>query len=64
MNIRAKFEPRDLWVGIYWKDELVYGRCAVTNMRYGRWIERTYYLCLLPCLPVIFTRKFAYKELW
>lgn len=47
-----KFEPRDLWVGVFWK---------VDMDRFGYNLEQTLhiYICLLPCLPVIleFTTK-------
>jgi hypothetical protein len=32
------FEPRDLWVGLYWEHD-----------EFERWC---FYLCLLPCLPL------------
>lgn len=54
LRIRLFFEPRDLWVGLYW------------NGPYFQHIEDGYgleppeqridfYLCLLPCLPLKFT---------
>ena len=36
---RFHFEPRDLWIGVYWK-------------RYPQALE--VFLCLLPTLPLIF----------
>lgn len=33
---KLKFEPRDMWVGLYWK-------------RYGMAIDL--YFCLIPCVP-------------
>lgn len=35
-----RFEPRDLWIGLYWKPQ---DRCV------------TFYLCLIPCLPIIWS---------
>jgi hypothetical protein len=35
------FEPRDLWIGIYWR-----------TGREGPRRTLTLYLCLLPCLPI------------
>lgn len=32
------FEPRDLWVGLYWE-----------HREFERWV---FYLCLVPCLPL------------
>ncbi len=42
LAVTIEFEPRDLWVGVFWK----------------RWIEagqqRTrLYICLLPMLPIV-----------
>ena len=36
-QIEALFEPRDIWVGVYWK-------------RYPKALE--FYLCVLPLLPI------------
>jgi len=36
------FEPRDLWIGIYWDGKKL--------GEYDR--ELTIYVCLLPCLPI------------
>ena len=47
-SVRILWEPRDLRVGIYWNRSLAPG-CFdydVTNI----------YVCLVPCLPVRFTR--------
>lgn len=48
-KVRIKFEPRDLWVGIFWER---IGR--TTTLETDREQIRVY-LCLLPCLPIIFT---------
>jgi len=37
IELKCFFEPRDIWVGLYWK-------------KHKRAIE--FYLCLLPCLPI------------
>lgn len=39
----VRFEPRDLWLGLYWK----------TGME-ANWQVVTCYVCLLPTLPIIF----------
>lgn len=36
MSVRIKFEPRDLWIGLYLDHA-----------------ARTYYLCIVPMLPII-----------
>jgi len=40
MGIRLLFEPRDLWVGVYW------------DLRPK---ELRIYVCFLPCLPILIT---------
>lgn len=40
MSIRVKFEPRDVWIGVYWNRE--------PN-------ALKFYICFLPLLPVIVT---------
>lgn len=34
------FEPRDLWVGVFWNVDCTHGHI---------------YACLLPCLPILFS---------
>jgi len=52
MKISIKFEPRDIWVGVYWKktnDEV--------TLAGWKWLK--VYICLLPFFPikVAFARK-------
>jgi len=49
-TIKFKFEPSDVWVGIYWT------KTRITNLTSD---EEYYhiYLCLIPGFPVIFTFK-------
>ena len=46
VSVSIVFEPRDLWVGIYW-----------TPSGYGKLLI---YLCLIPCLPLRFHLKRIY----
>lgn len=43
------YEPRDCWVGLYWKTEQQMSPvfCRVT----------TWYLCIIPCFPIIWETK-------
>lgn len=34
------FEPRDLWIGVYWKKDCTHGHV---------------YICLIPMLPILVT---------
>ena len=49
MRVSIKYEPRDLWVGVFWDrrewndlKEVVRGRSLHI------------YVCLIPCFPIIF----------
>ena len=58
-SIRVKWEPRDLWIGVFrdsrsgWppqrKRHSTELHCAGVRAR------RIFYVCLLPCLPIIIT---------
>lgn len=43
MSAFVRWEPRDLWIGVYWTREPLGGRF--------RW---RVYLCIVPCVPIIF----------
>lgn len=47
MNLHLQFEPRDLWIGVYWekRDRLI--------MIDGRERIITFYVCLIPCFPIV-----------
>lgn len=44
-TFRIYFEPRDIWVGLYWK------RTLAMNFRVVP--VYTFYLCLFPCFPIV-----------
>jgi len=47
MITRVEFEPRDLWVGAYWKRYPAPGSASM----HSRW-QYELYLCFIPMLPV------------
>ncbi len=48
MRVRLLFEPRDLWVGLFW------------NARTEKHLE--FYLCAVPCFPVRLELGSGYSE--
>ena len=48
VELRLLFEPRDCWVGLYWKHN-------VQGWDGGWWESWTFYLTLLPMLPLRLT---------
>ncbi len=55
MNIEVKWEPRDLWVGIYWDVMKVIS----TNyeLKDSHYIILKIYICLIPCFPIMISKK-------
>ncbi len=45
-SINIKFEPRDLWIGIYWN------RDVWVDIAYERNIDLSIYICILPMIPI------------
>lgn len=50
----VQWEPRDLWVGAYWKisDHVDGGNDAVLSI----------YVCLIPCFPMIFRWRTGWRR--
>ena len=54
MDIRIKYEPRDMWIGLYWERDWFggYDIDAYERLRI--------FICLIPLFPIIITIR---KEL-
>lgn len=44
-----KWEPRDIWIGVYWTPAVRITAFETDVQRYR------FYVCIIPCLPIIFT---------
>ncbi len=65
MKITIKFEPRDLWIGIYWNKEHV-AKCQVSNnitphITSADIYILKIYICIIPMLPIILGIPLPYK---
>lgn len=45
-SVAVKFEPRDLWIGVYWD---------LAESLMGNVIALDVYVCVVPCVPVVLT---------
>jgi hypothetical protein len=50
--MKIKFVKQDCWVGLYWKANTVVHHNGWT---YAAKTTITWYLCLVPCFPIIWT---------
>lgn len=56
MKVRIKFVKEDCWIGVYWKTEYQY--TAGNDERKWSHFKRTFFVCVLPCLPIVITKEF------
>ena len=61
IKIKIKFEPRDVWIGLYWniekwaKYEFVNGRDEETMT--GQHHLLRLYFCIIPLFPIIVSKQ-------
>lgn len=57
-RVRLKFEPRDVWVGFFWKvwESRSYQDSIFFSSLFAR-REFRLYVCLLPTLPIVVSRR-------
>lgn len=48
--IKLSFIPQILWVGLHWKIE-------IREMLLIKWKTYQFYVCLIPCFPLIIAHK-------
>jgi hypothetical protein len=47
MKISIKFEPRDIWIGVYWDKESYF-----IPLPLEKWTVVRVYICLIPLFPI------------
>jgi hypothetical protein len=57
ITLEAKFVPQDCWVGLFWKTTYPACNSQFPVPPYLNVRRTTWYLCLLPCLPIIVTTE-------
>lgn len=49
-KVRIKWEPRDCWIGLYWTRRVEF------MGQPPRRASRQWFICIVPCLPIVVTR--------
>ena len=54
-GLKVRFEKRDIWIGVFWRKEPLFGfadgRPALDGFQLESWLYEVY-VCILPCLPI------------
>jgi len=73
LNLRIKFVKQDCWVGLYWSDRYfpalnldhecidLVGKLNLDHECIDLVGKRTWFLCIIPCFPIIWTTHTHYK---
>ena len=54
--MKIKFVKQNFWIGLYWKTEPPNIICT-GFMQLDEVVDRTFYLCLIPCFPIIWKTR-------
>lgn len=63
-RISIKFEPRDCWVGLFWRTQVspTWNR-AIEELGFSPWFRYTeLFVCVLPMLPIIIRLWWSVKQ--
>lgn len=54
--VQIQWEPRDLWVGVFWQFHRWHAQITGSDNKHGTYIARPWslhvYLCIVPLLPI------------
>lgn len=54
--VQVQWEPRDLWVGVFWRFDRWKSQNTGWDRHHGEWIANPWslhaYICLVPLLPI------------
>lgn len=56
-RVRVVVDLHDVWIGAYWRRE--YLRAGLWNGEWGQGQLLTFWLCVLPCLPLVVTLRWV-----